>query len=118
MLESETAKILAFAAAYDNRNVTREQIRAWHLAIGDLFVNECAEAVTEHFKESTEWMKPAHVRRIVLGARREAALEEGKQKRIMRDWLDERGIDWVQYEAGDPDTIAEVDRAKQKAVSQ
>lgn len=117
MLESETAKVLAIAAAYDNRNVTREQIRAWHLAIGDLLFDECGRAVTEHFKESTEWMKPAHIRRIVLGERADADREAGRRKRELMDWCEANGIDWVRYSAGDPDEVAKADRVKQQAVT-
>lgn len=118
VLEHETAKVLAISAAYDNRNVTREHVRAWHLAIGDLFFPECAAAVTEHFKESTEWMKPAHVRRIVLAARQHADREAGRQKRELMDWCEANGIDWVRYSEGDPDELAAADRVRQEEVDQ
>lgn len=58
----ETSQLLIVASAYDNRNVTAEQITAWHDALKDLDYTYALEAVKMHFRISVEYLKPAHVR--------------------------------------------------------
>ena len=58
----ETSQLLIIASAYDNRNVTAEQITAWHDALHDIDYTYAAEGVKMHFKISAEYLKPAHVR--------------------------------------------------------
>lgn len=61
MKKSEVLKLLTIASAFDNRRPTDEQVDAWFAVIGDLDYLDAERAVREHFRESTEWMLPAHV---------------------------------------------------------
>jgi hypothetical protein len=65
----ETAAVLAKAAAYDNRNVGEANVRAWHEALGDLALADCLAAVAQHHRTSTDYLMPAHIRRLVEEAR-------------------------------------------------
>jgi hypothetical protein len=67
----ETSEVLARAAAYDYRTVGESDIRAWHDALSDLDVDACGRAVVAHYRESTDRLMPAHVRRLVTAEARE-----------------------------------------------
>jgi hypothetical protein len=71
MNRSEIAKILALAAARDLRTVGDVDVLAWHEDIGDLDFADAREAVTRHYRESTDRLMPAHVRRLVKLVREE-----------------------------------------------
>lgn len=62
----ETGMILAFVSLIDNRQVSDEAIMAWHELLMELEFEDAKKAVTNHFKESTEYIRPAH---IINGAR-------------------------------------------------
>jgi len=58
--------ILAFISLIDNRAVSDEGILAWHELLKDVEFEHAKEAVTAHFRTSTEYIRPAH---IIQGAR-------------------------------------------------
>lgn len=72
----ETGKLLARVQVIDNRRVDEATILAWHELVEDLDYAMAVEAVRLHFRESTTYLVPAHVRRGIerillagLGAR-------------------------------------------------
>lgn len=82
MNPAEVSQVLAKAAAFDLRTVGQADVLAWLEAIGDLDVDDALAAVTRHYRDTTEWLKPAHIRQLVddiqrerRRARREAAEE-------------------------------------------
>lgn len=117
---AEAAAVLAKAAAFDRRTVGEADILAWHDALGDLPAGDCLAAVTEHYRESTEWLMPAHVRRIadtLDRARRRKAREQREadelQAAITASPLHDRRDDVTalierlrdRLPAGDPDKL-------------
>jgi hypothetical protein len=70
MKPSEAAKLLAVAAAFDNRTVGETDATAWSLALGDATLAEASAAVVEHYTTSTERVMPAHVVAAVRSNRR------------------------------------------------
>lgn len=58
----QTAELLAAIQLIDNRKVEKLTIQVWHELVGDLDYAVAAEAVKLHFRESTEYLKPAHIR--------------------------------------------------------
>ncbi|MFK4760329.1 hypothetical protein ACI3KS_05275 [Microbacterium sp. ZW T5_45] len=62
MTIDETATLLANIQLIDNRRVEEETIIAWHVLVGDLDFTMSLEAARLHFRDSTEYLKPAHVR--------------------------------------------------------
>jgi hypothetical protein len=69
MNRSEVALLLGAIAVRDHRTIGAEDVHAWYADIGDLGLDECRTAVSRHFRESTEWLMPAHVVRLVRMAR-------------------------------------------------
>ena len=61
----EIGTVLAKAAAFDRRKVGEADILAWLEAIGDLGYADALAAVTRHFRDSTEYLQPAHIRQHV-----------------------------------------------------
>lgn len=117
---AEAAAVLAKAAAFDRRTVGEADILAWHDALGDLAAGDCLTAVTEHYRESTDWLMPAHVRRIADDldrARRRQAREQREadelQDAIAASPLHDRRDDVTalieqlrdRLPAGDPDKL-------------
>ena len=73
MTPAETAKVLVKASAYDLRTVGQVDVIAWHEALSDIDFADALDAVTQHFRDSTERLMPAHVRRLAIAARQHRA---------------------------------------------
>lgn len=73
MTPSEVGQVLAKVAAFDRRTVGETDILAWLEAIGDLPLEDALAAVTRHYRESDQWLKPSHVRDQVTAIRNERA---------------------------------------------
>lgn len=65
MNRSETANLLTSMASFDRRTIGESDVIAWQAVLADAAFDDCLEAVKRHYAENTEWMMPAHVRRIV-----------------------------------------------------
>lgn len=72
----ETTDLLVRIQIIDNRRFEEATVLAWHELVEDLDFRIAVEAVRLHFRESTAYLVPAHVRRGVerillagLGAR-------------------------------------------------
>lgn len=61
MKPSETAVLLAKAAAIDSRTIDEITVAAWHEVVGDLALADAMVALTAHRRESTEYLTPNHI---------------------------------------------------------
>lgn len=61
----ETAKVLAKAAAFDQRTVGEADIMAWHEVIADLDAEDALSAVSRWYRDSTDRLMPATLRKTV-----------------------------------------------------
>ena len=71
MNKMEIARLLTAIAALDNRKVLEETVEAWYAVLHSYPYQDAAEAVRQHFEDSTEYLMPAHIRRGILRAREE-----------------------------------------------
>ena len=62
MTKAEVARLLAVAAAFDQRTTSEEDDLAWLAAIGDLGFDDARLAVVAHYRNSTERIMPGHIR--------------------------------------------------------
>lgn len=71
---SEAADLLTAMSAFDRRTIGDGDVIAWQAVLSDAPFADCLEAVKRHYAEQTEWMMPAHVRRLVrdIAGEREA----------------------------------------------
>jgi hypothetical protein len=69
MTPADAAELLALAAAFDRRKIGKADAIAWADALADLGQADCAEAIRAHFRDSTDYLMPAHVRRGVKALR-------------------------------------------------
>jgi hypothetical protein len=70
---ADTARLLAKVQAYDGRTVGQTDVAAWYEALGDVDLAEALDAVAGHFRASTDWLMPAHIRsqvRLIRAERR------------------------------------------------
>lgn len=74
MNRTECAQLLTVITSFDRRTLGEADVIAWHGTLGDLTFDECRAAVVKHYAEQTEWAMPAHVRRLALAARQDAAM--------------------------------------------
>lgn len=58
----ETTELLTRIQIIDNRRVEEATVLAWFELVEDLALDAALEAVRLHFRESTEYLKPAHIR--------------------------------------------------------
>lgn len=62
MTPTEVGALLVYVSAYDNRNVTEETATAWAQVLDQRLTFKGAKWIVEqHYKESTEWLMPAHI---------------------------------------------------------
>jgi hypothetical protein len=71
MTPAQAAELLAIAATFDRRTVGDFEARAWAKALTGLRLADCAEAIQNHYTNSTDWLMPAHVRAEVKRIRAE-----------------------------------------------
>lgn len=64
MNKKETALILAAAAARDQRTVGEADVLAWQEDLADIDYPTAHDALRRHFRESTDRLMPAHIRRL------------------------------------------------------
>jgi hypothetical protein len=77
---SETADLLTAMSAFDRRTIGDGDVIAWQAVLADAFFEDCLEAVKRYYTEHTDWMMPAHVRRLVrdiVSEREKAARSTG-----------------------------------------
>lgn len=65
-----TNDLLVHIQIIDNRQVGDATVLEWHELVSDLDYDEALEAVRLHFRDSTEYLKPAHIRAGVERIRR------------------------------------------------
>jgi hypothetical protein len=73
MNATDVGRVLAKAAAFDQRKVGQSDVLAWLEAIGHLPVNDALAAVTRHYQESSDRLQPAHVIEQVRAIRNDRA---------------------------------------------
>ena len=61
MNTDELTALLTRITILDNRPVDALTIEAWEPIVGDLDFARAVDAVNAHFRESTEYLKPAHI---------------------------------------------------------
>lgn len=69
MNREETAYLLGIVALGDNRHLSTELTKYWHSLLLDIRIEDAVQAVETHRRESTEWLQPAHIRRIAKADR-------------------------------------------------
>lgn len=79
----ETGQLLTVAAAFDNRQVSKETALVWFEVLKNVDYEDALVALREHHKSSTDYLMPAH---IVAGARRERERRE-RLERLARPAL-------------------------------
>lgn len=66
MNPGDVSRVLAKAAAYDQRTVGEADVLAWHEVLSDIEFADALVAVAKHYAENTERIMPAHVRRLAI----------------------------------------------------
>lgn len=69
MTADEVVDLLTLMASYDRRTVGKADVAAWQQVVGDLPFGDCEQAVIAHYRDSTDWLMPAHVRQRVKAMR-------------------------------------------------
>lgn len=121
MTPGDIARVLAKAAAFDQRTVGASDVAAWHEALGDIDLTDALEAVTRHYRTDDRRIMPVHIRRITADIdreRRRAAREAREQAEaavaaIGRGPVEDRTADVVdlvhrmrnKLTASDPDVL-------------
>ena len=108
MNQAEASQLLTIAATLDNRAVTAEAVQVWAGLLDDIDYSEAVDALKVHYRTSAKWMMPANVRDLVIAARREKRQAPNRELAAQRQWLLDRGIDYLKLEAGDEYTVATV----------
>lgn len=80
----EAAKLLGLAAARDNRTPSNAMALAWHEDLGDLDFDVAREALRQHYRTSTDYLMPVHVRRLAEDVIREQrrAIREAREEKL------------------------------------
>ena len=79
MNSSEVRELLMGIKLVDNRRVSDGSVEMWRRILSDLELDECKLAVIEHFRTSTQYLEPQHIRHIVRKWRQERVLSNDKE---------------------------------------
>lgn len=71
MTKAEVALLLTAASGRDQRTIGDADVLAWHEDLADLDYELAREALRRHYRESTDRIMPAHVRRLARTIREE-----------------------------------------------
>jgi len=98
MNKTETAKLLTIASMIDNRTVATETVEAWHMVVGHIDFDLAQEAMNLHWRESTEYLIPAHITKNLPRVRMkiETDVRSAKARHLI-------GADWPAQKALTPD---------------
>lgn len=69
MNRREAFDLLSEIARGDNRSIDEDLVKFWHRCLHDVPYEDALAAVVAHFRTSTDWLMPAHVRTAALKAR-------------------------------------------------
>ena len=88
MSPADISKLLAIIQAYDNRVVDEVTVAAWCAVFEGTGIRfeDARQAVVSHNRDSTEYLKPAHVVAIVRQSR--AAVERATMSQRVEDCTD------------------------------
>ncbi|QCR43430.1 hypothetical protein C1N91_07590 [Curtobacterium sp. SGAir0471] len=109
MNKLELSKLLTTFSLVDHRNVDPETVNAWYDVLGDLDVEFAYQAGVDHFRDSTEYLKPAH---IVAGTRKlqqrnALDVQEARSRGVIgSDWPDTKKLPVAAVEALQADRVA------------
>src|SRR6266498_864439 len=71
MTPGDVARVLTKAAAYDQRTIGEADVLAWHEILAPYELVDALEAVTRHYRDSTERVMPAQLRKLTITTRDE-----------------------------------------------
>jgi hypothetical protein len=91
MKPAETARVLASAAAYDQRTVGTADVAAWHAALSGVDFDDARSAVVQHYQHHRERIMPADIL---------DAVESMQLRRMAEEWRAENGHRFVPDEFG------------------
>lgn len=69
MNREETAHLLGLIALGDNRQLSNELTAYWHGLLPDIRLEDAVQAVAIHRRESTDYLQPAHIVKLVRAER-------------------------------------------------
>lgn len=69
MTRNQVIELMKIMAAADRRTAGKSDVDAWEAFIGDLDFADAQAVIVAHYRDSTEWLKPAHVRQGVAAIR-------------------------------------------------
>jgi hypothetical protein len=69
MNRQEANMLLTAIAIGDNRTTDDDAVEYWRALLADTRLEDAMQALATHRRESTEWIQPAHIRRLVKAER-------------------------------------------------
>lgn len=69
MEEREAFQLLTLASARDGRTVSQAVARVWASDLERVSLDDAVAAIQTHYRESTDWLLPAHIVRNVARLR-------------------------------------------------
>lgn len=100
MTPAETAKVLAKAAAYDQRTVGQFDVMAWHEVLADLDYADALASVARHYRDRADRIMPSHVRDRVREIRVERARLDAHEVRELPSRFEEDALRGIRVRAG------------------
>jgi hypothetical protein len=96
----QTTDLMTLISLGDKRTFSAPDVAYLHGLLGDLRYDECVQAVNTHRRSSTDYLQPAHLRKLVSAARQDQAMRDRPQigsslDLILKpDWFDATKKEW------------------------
>lgn len=93
MTPGDAARVLAKAAAFDQRTIGEADVMAWCEALPDVDGADALVAVSRHYTETDQRIMPVHVRRIAeqIGRERRRVIREAEERKAIAAYAAEAG---------------------------
>lgn len=95
MTPAEAARLLGLASGRDGRKPSHVAAAAWATDLADVDFTDAQEALARHFRESTDWVMPAHIRahaKVIRDERRKGTSAPLQLMRQPEDPAERRAI--------------------------
>lgn len=93
MNPDDVPRLLAMAAARDNRKRNDAMAVAWYQDLGDLAFDVAVEAMNRHYRTSAEYLMPVHIRRLAEEIDRERRRDARLQREAVAAQREQLALD-------------------------
>jgi hypothetical protein len=116
MTETEITNLLKEAQRVDGRTIGKGDIESWMGYLDGYTFEECQAAIREHYRNTTDWMKPAHIHALIKGSQQARIAAYSQAVPALPANPSERPRDWRSALSEEAGRAVQANEARRAAV--